>query len=576
MYEDIINYMNQGDYAGAMAALSDYDLEDCDDILALLVATIFLETGGLTEAEYMAHKGLALNPQNYELYLVLGQIYLNSNVNQAFLCFENAEFFCTDDSDKQIIMQFKEQAAAHPLCTVKKTAIVILSYNDCELLKGCIESIRRHNLQSSYEIIVVDNASTDTSPAWLKQQKDIRLLCNTENKGFPAGCNQGVKLSSPDADIFFLNSDTVVYQNSIFNLRMALYADETVGAAGSVTNCAGNRQQIKCPCTTDEEFENFARQINTNWEQIYGARLYLIGFAMLVKREVLDAIGLFDVRFSPGQFEDNDMGLRIAQAGKRCLLCMNSFIRHYGGGNGKNSDVWKRVTMRNKQYLFEKWGFEVTYYTHIRSGLINYIQKNREDKFSVLEVGCGLGLTLGEIQCIYPNAKVSGIEIVPKVADIGKNLYDIIQGDIETMQLPYKPHQFDYIIFGDVLEHLKNPEETLRRLEDFLTEDGCFICSIPNIMHVSVLEPLIRGEFNYQDAGILDRTHLRFFTMSSIVDMFNTIGFEVEDMSCTTDGSKNKPHYQEFVKWLTSREGSANEMQYWAYQYVFRARRNRG
>lgn len=574
MYTRIMDFINEGNYTEAGELLSGCDLENCDETLAVLAATIFFETGNLAGAERMVHKGLALNPENYELYLILGQIYLNSNVNQAFLCFENAEFFCTDENDKQIIIEFKEHAAANPLCKVNKTAFVILSYNDCELLMGCIESIRKYNLPSSYEIIVVDNASTDSSVAWLKEQKDIKLLCNTENKGFPEGCNQGVKLSSPEADILFLNSDTVVYQNSIFHLRMCLYSDAAVGAAGSVTNYAGNRQMVKCSCTTDDEYESLAREINSNWEQRYSVRLFLIGFAMLVKRRVLDEIGLFDVRFSPGQYEDEDMGLRICQAGYRCVLCNNSFIRHYGGGNGKNAAVWKSVFWRNEKYLHEKWGFEVKYYTHIRTGLISYIDRNRDEEFSVLEVGCGLGGTLGEIQTLYPKARVHGIEIVSRVADIGKKLYDIIEGNIETMQLPYRPRQFDYIIFGDVLEHLRDPEGTLRRLDAFLAEDGYFICSIPNIMNVSVLEPLLRGEFHYEDAGILDRTHLRFFTMTSIIDMFNNIGYTIENMDCSTSGLEKDPKYQEFVKWITGREDSAHEIQYWAYQYVFCARRN--
>lgn len=574
MYTKIMDCMNEGNYTEAKELLSTFDLEGCDETLAVLAATIFFETGNLTEAQRMVHKGLVLNPENYELYLVLGQIYLNSNVNRAFLCFENAEFFCKDENDKQIIMEFKEHAAANPLCTVNKTAFVILSYNDCELLKGCIESIRKHNLPSSYELVVVDNASTDSSVAWLKEQKDIKLLCNTENMGFPGGCNQGVKMSSPDADILLLNSDTLVYQNSIFNLRMCLYSDVSVGAAGSVSNRAGNRQKIACPCTTDEEYESFARKINSSWEQICDARIYLIGFAMLVKREVLDAIGMLDVRFSPGQFEDNDLGLRINQSGKRCVLCKNSFIRHYD--SGKNSSVWQSVFLRNQRYLYEKWGFDMTYYSYARSELVSLIEAEREKdaEFSVLEVGCGLGATLGAIEMLYPEAKVHGIEIVSKVANIGRQLYDIIEGDIETMQLPYKPRQFDYIILGDVLEHLRDPEGALRRLDAFLAEDGCFICSIPNVMHVSVLEPLLRGEFHYEDSGILDRTHLRFFTMGSIVDMFNNIDYAVEDMNCSTDGSENNPGYQAFVKWLTGREDSAYEIQYWAYQYIFRARRN--
>ena len=77
-----------------------------------------------------------------------------------------------------------------------------------------------------------------------------------------------------------------------------------------------------------------------------------------------------------------------------------------------------------------------------------------------------------------------------------------------------------YIILADVIEHLHNPEETLARLIPYLKKDGSFLCSIPNLMHMSVISPLLQGRFDYTEAGILDKTHLRFFTLDSIVKLF--------------------------------------------------------
>lgn len=84
-------------------------------------------------------------------------------------------------------------------------------------------NIRRNNVPSSYEIIVVDNASTDESLSWLEQQEDVVLIKNSENRGFPCGCNQGIRAAGPDSDILLLNSDTILFPNSLFWLRMGLY-----------------------------------------------------------------------------------------------------------------------------------------------------------------------------------------------------------------------------------------------------------------------------------------------------------------------------------------------------------------
>jgi 2-polyprenyl-3-methyl-5-hydroxy-6-metoxy-1,4-benzoquinol methylase len=89
-------------------------------------------------------------------------------------------------------------------------------------------------------------------------------------------------------------------------------------------------------------------------------------------------------------------------------------------------------------------------------------------------------------------------------------------------------NQFDVIFFNDVLEHLADPEAALRATHDYLAAGGTIIASIPNVRHFSVVWPLIRrGEWRYEDSGIMDRTHLRFFTSKSMREMFRDAGWDV-------------------------------------------------
>lgn len=107
------------------------------------------------------------------------------------------------------------------------------------------------------------------------------------------------------------------------------------------------------------------------------------------------------------------------------------------------------------------------------------------------------------------------------------------------MELPYDNGQFDYIILADVIEHLHDPEETLARLIPYLKKDGSFLCSIPNMMHISVISPLLQGRFDYTDAGICDKTHLRFFTLDSILKLFQK-HMTIEKMAGTLARSLRK------------------------------------
>ena len=309
--------------------------------------------------------GLREDNCNYELYMMLGDYYASRNLQQAYLCYENALFYCDVPDDGAQIQGVIDSLREQGVC-VPKAAIVILSYNLLDMTENCIESIRRTTPESAREIIVVDNASVDGSVEWLKKQTDIKLLCNSENQGFPRGCNQGIALAEKDSDIFLLNNDTVMTDNALFWLRMGLYENEQNGSTGCVSNFVSNNQAIIENGKTEKEYLDFAARVNVPMTKSYLNKVYLVGFALLIKRTVLDAIGVLDERFSPGNFEDNDICMRISLAGYRNVLCKNSFIIHWGSKSfGKEPQKYNNLMQKNQNVFFAKWlsiGLEPVYY----------------------------------------------------------------------------------------------------------------------------------------------------------------------------------------------------------------------
>lgn len=570
-YTKLAELINQCDWENAEKEFQICQHDTWTDELAILAATLYFHNAQYEEAYESIQNGLRYNYANYELYLLLGNYYAPSNINQAWLCYENAEFYCTNAEDLEIIMQYKAAAENFPDWNVRKTSIVILSYNLKDIMQECIESIRKHNLSSSYEIIVVDNNSTDGITEWLKQQDDLKLICNTENKGFPCACNQGIKLSEPENNIFLLNNDTLITANAIFWLRMGLYEEKHIGATGSVSNQAAHGQLMSEKCHTIDEYIAYGNKNNLPRKNPYEKKPFLIGFALMLKREALDSVGLLDERFSPGQFEDDDLGIRLNCAGWQTVLCDNSFIFHYISGAGKNQDLWIKTNQINANKFKEKWKFDIGYYTFARREIISLIQHSHNEPIQVLEVGCGLGATLTKIKYLWPNSSVYGIEVVDRVAQIGANYLNIIPGNIETMELPYDNGQFDYIILADVIEHLHEPEETLARLIPYLKKDGSFLCSIPNMMHISVISPLLQGRFDYTDAGICDKTHLRFFTLDSILKLFQK-HMTIEKMAGTF--GPVSPEDEQMLDALEGIPNLAQKQEFQIYQYIFCAKKS--
>lgn len=149
------------------------------------------------------------DPMGYEGYLAYAKYLETINLKQAYLTYENALYFCDDETMKKTI-QSKLDEIAYRNGKVEPASIVILSYNNRPLTQQCIESIRETTPEFAREIVIVDNNSQDDSVDYLRQQKDIVLIENDYNAGFPGGCNIGIEAAKPENDIFLLNNDTIM------------------------------------------------------------------------------------------------------------------------------------------------------------------------------------------------------------------------------------------------------------------------------------------------------------------------------------------------------------------------------
>ncbi len=148
----------------------------------------------------------------------------------------------------------------------------------------------------------------------------------------------------------------------------------------------------------------------------------------------------------------------------------------------------------------------------------------------ILDVGCAAG-AMGAAMLAAGAVEVAGVEVVPDAARRAREKLTAVYGfDLEKCpELPYPDGYFDVITFADVLEHLRDPVAVLKHLRRYVKNDGAIVCSIPNVRHESVILPLLfNGTFKYEDAGILDRTHLRFFTLQEIYGFMRATGFEMQ------------------------------------------------
>ncbi len=170
---------------------------------------------------------------------------------------------------------------------------------------------------------------------------------------------------------------------------------------------------------------------------------------------------------------------------------------------------------------------EQGYYQQSRTELLRFIPESAK---AVLDVGCGEGF-FGEQLRHRGATTVAGIEFDEAAAAAARTrLTQVVQGDIQTVPLPFEPGSFDAVVCADVLEHLTDPWRTLTRLRTYLAPGGLLVASIPNARYISLIAHLADGHWTYQSSGLLDRDHLRFFTLAEIRDLLGRAGFRLTDL----------------------------------------------
>jgi 2-polyprenyl-3-methyl-5-hydroxy-6-metoxy-1,4-benzoquinol methylase len=158
------------------------------------------------------------------------------------------------------------------------------------------------------------------------------------------------------------------------------------------------------------------------------------------------------------------------------------------------------------------------YYEHERSEILPLLP---ESASSILDVGAGVGTTLRWIKTVYPDARTTGVELNAELRiKLASNADVALIGGIEDLLSELQ--SYDLILLLDVLEHLVDPLAILRKLSTLLRPGGHMVVSLPNVAHLSISLPLLLGRrFSYCDAGILDRTHLKFFVEETAVNLLN-------------------------------------------------------
>ncbi|MDW8799693.1 glycosyltransferase [Clostridium sp. A1-XYC3] len=538
--EKIQKLINEGITDEATKLILEYEEETKDDIEILsMKSVILIMKNELDEAETILKKALELDKSNPDILFNLGYIHEHRRqykeaynyYSQSKIKSQDIEFISNVDTIINKLEESSNLEIDNFSNKELKTSIVILTYNKLDYTKLCIDSVKKYTKAGTYEIIVVDNNSTDDTRDWLKEQNDIKVILNDINLGFPGGCNVGIEAAEKGNDILLLNNDTIVTPRWLENLNNCLYSDEYIGAVGAVSNSCSNYQAIKTEYKSIEEMVAFADEYNVSdsakWEQ----KVKLIGFCMLVKRPVLDKVGLLDEIFFPGNFEDDDLGYRIQSEGYKLMLCNDTFVHHFGSTSFKdNPEKFNKLLNDNSIKFMNKWGFSSEENFSVNYDIIEKLDVNKSN-INVLHIGCGTGSLLYKIKYIFKDAKLYAIDDNRYTTKVIHKLITLKETSIDD-EFYYPENYFDYIIITNTLEKSEAPRSAVKKLLKFLKETGKVIVTIKNSNFYEELIKILMGSADFNSKRMYNYNEIK--EIFSYKDFSNTT-IESETINITSD-----------------------------------------
>ncbi|MEW6194092.1 MAG: glycosyltransferase [Bacteroidota bacterium] len=240
-------------------------------------------------------------------------------------------------------------------------SVVIPVFNQINYTKGCLESLS-NTLDRKIELIIIDNASRDNTPEFLKKYShpsiDLKPIFNSTNNGFPIAVNQGLEIAKGKY-ILIANNDIVFTDNWLGRMIAAAESDSKVGLVGPISNeVSGLQKDTGANYSDIEQMHRYAKKICEKNKGVYQNFPRIAFLCTLIKKEVIEKIGGLDERFSPGNYEDDDFCLRAQLAGYKTLIAKDVFIHHCGSKSFKaeGAQNYQQRLNNNRELFTKKWG----------------------------------------------------------------------------------------------------------------------------------------------------------------------------------------------------------------------------
>ncbi|GLC80439.1 glycosyltransferase family 2 protein [Lacrimispora brassicae] len=374
-------------------------------------------------------------------------------------------------------------------------SILVIAYNRLDKTKRCIESVIKYTENIDYELILVDNGSTDGTLEYFKSINcsNIKILRITKNLQAAYGIFVGTKYCTGQY-IAFLNNDMIVTKNWLSNILKCFESDERIGLVCTMSSNISNRQQVDFTYGNYEEMQKKASDFNISDPKKWHERLRLITAGSVYKTECIHICGNFDYGFYH-DFADDDLTFHIRRAGYKTVLCKDTFVCHdHVTGTEKNPGEFEKSlkigqeNFKKKYYGIDAWADVNNYEPEMIHMIESPIEKNDVHILGI-DVLCGTPILEVKNKLKEFNIFDATLSSFTEKAKYFVDLSTICQGRVECDRIEYiseyfNKGQFDYILIGKEINLYSEPLKLLSDSLSLLKKGGQLLLKLRNTYDV--------------------------------------------------------------------------------------------
>jgi GT2 family glycosyltransferase len=440
---------------------------------------------------YLKTDQLPIDPDQRDGGLATYQT-IDESTNNIFIV--NTDDKVAPQLDDGLLARRKNQIASSLGNQAELVSVVVQAFNRFEKTKMCVECILKYTIDIEYELVLVDNGSTEETLEYFKSVRHPRkkIIRVTKNIGsfVPAVFNQ---LSG--RYLALITNDTYVTQDWLTNLLTCLKSEDAIGMVVPVLSNGGNLQGVDFTFNTLDEMQKKAAKHNVSNPALWHERFLLLPLVGLYKREALElAGGIYDTGFIH-DFADNDLTLRIHRAGYKTMLCKDTFVHHdhiRTFSSEKDLEKYLRIgkagrkDFKSKYFGIDGWN-DITNYEPVMMSLVKPQEQKEKKGIEILGVDVLCGTPILELKNKLREAraydvKLSAFSTDPKYWLELKTICtgDVIVDRMEHINEHFADERFDYIVLGISINAYRNPLELLQGLLKRLKGDGHLLVKLRN------------------------------------------------------------------------------------------------